>query len=227
MKTLYNKYSKVLESVEPIDSNKVRETFNKVASSYKPAEVKLAWEDFCDNIINYSESEVRRHLANFNAICETVVRPSVLDRTEDSEFQDLYPKANTAELLDTQYAEWLSEITYKSFYKTISSYYDQYKSGDLVISRDFMFQLIKAISSCITHLAIEAEQKNSAILLFETYFDSLVNCLNNVVHASTEEDVLASYSYMVSFINLNEDFVSETGTDMVENIEQNLDDMEI
>lgn len=220
-------YSKFIEGISPIDPSNIRKVYNAINSVRKPVDVQLAWESFCSNMINSSEKEVCQGLAEFNAICEKAIKPKVLNKAEDTEFQEVYPKANTAELLEEQYKEWLSEVSYKSFYKTIASYYDQFNSGDLIISRDFMFQLIKAISSCITHLSIEAEQKNSAILLFETYYDSLINCLNNVVHASTEEDVLASYSYMVDFINLGDNLLSEDDSDGVENIEQNLDDMEI
>lgn len=222
-----NDYSKFSENISPIELSEVRKVYRYINSVKKPVDIQIAWESFCNSMVGSSDQEICEGLAEFKVVCEKAIKPKVLDKSEDTEFQDVYPKANTAELLEDQYKEWLSEVTYKSFYKTIASYYDEFNSGDLIISRDFMFQLIKAISSCITHLAIEAEQKNSAILLFESYYDSLVNCLNNVVHASTEEDVLASYSYMVDFINLDRDLLSDEESDGVENIEQNLDDLEI
>ena len=120
-----------------------------------------------------------------------------------SSFEETYPEVNPKEAIYTTYNEWLNLAKSKQFYKTIAYYYDEFQKGNLnFISRDFLWKFAKSVSSAITHLFIEAEQKSEAIILVETYYDSLVDCMNSIVYARDAEDIQTIFLYMVDFLGI-------------------------
>ena len=126
------------------------------------------------------------------------------DTTETS-FEEEFPKIDADKLLEVQYSNWLSEIKNKTFYKIVRGYQVEEQGGSLNFNdRTFLWKLLKAISSCITHLAIEVELHPESLILFEEYYDGLVACMNNVVHARNQSDVQASYMYMLDMLSLSD-----------------------
>lgn len=123
-------------------------------------------------------------------------------------FSEKYPEA-TESLLKEVYEEWLQSIKGKPFVKTIRNAYELYMSNTLnFLDRDFLWKFIKAISSCLTHLLIEGEQREEALCLVDKYYDSIIQCLNGVVHASDREDVVTSFRYMAEFLGIAKEFSS-------------------
>lgn len=131
--------------------------------------------------------------------------PEEMSDGEES-FANKYPTVDAQEVLNDSYKEWLMSVESKPFYKTIKGYYEMSLSGYLnYMERSFLWKFLKAISSAITHLLIEGEQKEEAISLVEKYYDSLVQCMNSVVHATDKEAVSQAFQYMIEFLNLVEE----------------------
>jgi len=132
-----------------------------------------------------------------------------LGKNEET-FQSKYPNVDAKETLKRVYVEWIDAMSNKPFYKTIAAFYDMAKMNQLnFVDRAFLWKFLKAISSCITHLLIEGEQKEESICLVDMYFDSLNECLLNSIHAKSKDDVIQSFLYMVSFLGLNRDVHSD------------------
>ncbi len=132
-----------------------------------------------------------------------------LGPNEDT-FANKYPNVDEKEVLKKCYVSWLDAMTTKPFFKTISSFYELAKINQLnFIDRSFLWNFLKAISSCITHLLIEGAQREEAICLVDTYFDSLNDCLQTTIHAKSKDDVIQAFLYMISFLGLNRDIHSE------------------
>ena len=124
----------------------------------------------------------------------------------DLSFVDLYPDLDHDQLLSDLYDSFMEKVKSKSFYKTILFYRNDYAIDMLPVDEpSFLWQLVKSISSAITHLTIEAEQNQAASYLFETFYDGLVDCLNNVVHAKDESDIIVAFEHMLNFLNLSID----------------------
>lgn len=124
----------------------------------------------------------------------------------DLSFVDLYPDLDHDQLLSDLYDSFMEKVKSKSFYKTILFYRNDYATDMLPVDEpSFLWQLVKSISSAITHLTIEAEQNQAASYLFETFYDGLVDCLNNVVHAKDESDIIVAFEHMLNFLNLSID----------------------
>ena len=132
-----------------------------------------------------------------------------LGKNEET-FQSKYPEVDSKEVLKKSYVTWLDSMTNKPFFKAIASFYDQAKKNQLnFVDRTFLWNFLKAISSCITHLLIEGAQREEAICLVDTYFDSLSDCLQSTIHAKSKDDVIQAFLYMVSFLGLNRDIHGE------------------
>lgn len=143
-----------------------------------------------------------------------------LGKNEET-FANKYPNVDEKEVLKKSYVTWLDAMTNKPFFKTIASFYDMAKMNQLnFVDRAFLWKFLKAISSCITHLLIEGEQREESICLVDTYFDSLNDCLLSTIHAKSKDDVIQSFLYMVSFLGLNRDVHGEIETLAVENSEE-------
>lgn len=128
-----------------------------------------------------------------------------LGKNEET-FANKYPDVNEKEVLKKCYVTWLDAMVNKPFFKTIASFYDLAKMNQLnFVDRSFLWNFLKAISSCITHLLIEGAQREEAICLVDTYFDSLSDCLQSTIHAKSKDDVIQAFLYMVSFLGLNRD----------------------
>ena len=128
-------------------------------------------------------------------------------------FANKYPDVDEKEVLKRCYVGWLDAMTNKPFFKTIASFYDSAKMNQLnFVDRAFLWKFLKAISSCITHLLIEGEQREESICLVDTYFDSLNDCMLSTIHAKSKDDVIQSFLYMVSFLGLNRDVNGEIET---------------
>jgi len=135
-----------------------------------------------------------------------------LGKNEET-FANKYPNVDEREVLKKSYVTWLDAMTNKPFFKTIASFYDLAKMNQLnFVDRAFLWKFLKAISSCITHLLIEGEQREESICLVDTYFDSLNDCLLSTIHAKSKDDVVQSFLYMVSFLGLNRDVHGEIET---------------
>lgn len=137
---------------------------------------------------------------------------STLGKNEDS-FENKYPEVDAQEVLKKCYVNWLDSMTNKPFFKTVASFYDLAKQNQLnFVDRAFLWKFLKAVSSCITHILIEGEQREESICLVDTYFDSLNDCLLSTIHAKTKDDVIQAFLYMVSFLGLNRDVHGEIET---------------
>ena len=135
-----------------------------------------------------------------------------LGKNEET-FANKYPDVNEKEVLKKCYVTWLDAMVNKPFFKTIASFYDLAKMNQLnFVDRSFLWNFLKAISSCITHLLIEGAQREEAICLVDTYFDSLSDCLQSTIHAKSKDDVIQAFLYMVSFLGLNRDIHGNTET---------------
>ena len=131
-----------------------------------------------------------------------------LGKNEET-FATKYPTVDAKETLKKVYVQWLDAMSNKAFFKTIAAFYDMAKMNQLnFIDRAFLWKFLKAVSSCITHLLIEGEQREESVCLVDTYFDSLNECLLNTIHAKSKDDVIQSFLYMVSFLGLNRDIHS-------------------
>lgn len=141
-----------------------------------------------------------------------------LGKNEET-FAHKYPEVDEKEVLKKCYVSWLDAMTNKPFFKTIASFYDLAKMNQLnFVDRSFLWNFLKAISSCITHLLIEGAQREEAICLVDTYFDSLSDCLQTTIHAKSKDDVIQAFLYMVSFLGLNRDIHGNVETlDVEEN----------
>jgi hypothetical protein len=129
-----------------------------------------------------------------------------LEDDGQSSFEEEYPEEDADTILETLYEDWLAQVRNKPFVKTIRGYHDVQQRGGLnILDREFLWRLIKAISSCITHVVIEAEQRVESIILVQTYYDGLVGCMNTVVHAADQEDVMRSFQYMVDFLGISKE----------------------
>ena len=136
---------------------------------------------------------------------EDADNPDELGKNEDS-FEHKYPDVDAKETLKKSYVTWLDSMTNKPFFKTMAAFYDLAKMNQLnFVDRAFLWKFLKAVSSCITHLLIEGEQREESICLVDTYFDSLNDCLLSTIHAKDKDDVIQSFLYMVSFLGLNRD----------------------
>lgn len=125
---------------------------------------------------------------------------------EEETFSNKYPNVDGEEVLKQTYNDWLENINKKPFYKAIEGYYNQKLSGSLnYLERGFLWKFMKAISSAITHLLIEGEQKEEAIYLVQKYYDSLAACLDKVIHAADKEDVIQAFDFMVEFLGILSD----------------------
>ena len=143
---------------------------------------------------------------------ETSEDENALGKNEDT-FENKYPDVDAQEILKKCYVNWLDSMTNKPFFKTIASFYDLAKQNQLnFVDRAFLWKFLKAVSSCITHILIEGEQREESICLVDTYFDSLNDCLLSTIHAKTKDDVIQSFLYMVSFLGLNRDVHGEIET---------------
>ncbi len=128
----------------------------------------------------------------------------------DQTFANKYPEVDADDILVKAYDSWLSSMKIKPFYKTLRTYYEYYLANTLnFLDRDFLWGLIKAISSCITHLVIEGQQKEEALTLVDKYYDSLVHCMNTTVHATDKGDVVSSFQYMVDFLGIVDEYSNE------------------
>ena len=135
-----------------------------------------------------------------------------LGKNEET-FANKYPDVDQKETLKKCYVTWLDSMTNKPFFKTVASFYDLAKMNQLnFVDRAFLWKFLKAISSCITHLLIEGEQREESVCLVDTYFDSLNDCLLSTIHAKSKDDVIQSFLYMVSFLGLNRDVHGEVET---------------
>ena len=133
-----------------------------------------------------------------------------LGKNEET-FSNKYPEVNEEETLKKVYEEWIENVRNKPFYKTIESYYASAQAETLnYVDRNFLWKLIKAISSCLTHLFIEGEQKEESLCLVDRYYDSLINCLNSVVHANAKEDVVNSFIYIVDLLGLSNELLNKS-----------------
>ena len=130
--------------------------------------------------------------------------------TNEDTFSNKYPNVDEKEVLKKSYVVWLDAMTNKPFFKTIAAFYDLAKMNQLnFVDRAFLWKFLKAISSCITHLLIEGEQREESICLVDSYFASLNDCLLSTIHAKSKDDVIQSFLYMVSFLGLNRDIHGE------------------
>lgn len=128
----------------------------------------------------------------------------------DQTFANKYPEVDAEATLVKSYDNWLSSMKIKPFYKTLRTYYEYYLANTLnFLDREFLWGLIKAISSCITHLIIEGEQKEEAMTLVDKYYDSLVHCMNTTIHATDKGDVVSSFQYMVDFLGIVDEYSTE------------------
>ena len=135
-----------------------------------------------------------------------------LGKNEET-FSNKYPDVDEKEVLKKCYVVWLDAMVNKPFFKTIASFYDMAKKNQLnFVDRSFLWNFLKAISSCITHLLIEGAQREEAICLVDSYFDSLSDCLQSTIHAKSKDDVIQAFLYMVSFLGLNRDVHGEVET---------------
>ena len=135
-----------------------------------------------------------------------------LGKNEET-FSNKYPEVDEVEVLKKCYVTWLDVMVNKPFYKTIASFYDLAKMNQLnFVDRSFLWNFLKAISSCITHLLIEGAQREEAICLVDKYFDSLSDCLQSTIHAKSKDDVIQAFLYMVSFLGLNRDIHGDIET---------------
>lgn len=122
---------------------------------------------------------------------------------EEETFGNKYPEVDGAAVLQQSYNDWLENISRKPFYKVIEGFYSQKLSGSLnYLERGFLWKFMKSISSAITHLLIEGEQKEEAIYLVQKYYDSLSACLDKVIHAADKEDVIQAFDFMVEFLGI-------------------------
>lgn len=131
--------------------------------------------------------------------------PSKDDESDSSEtsFEETYPEVDADSTLEMCYERWLAEIENKPFFKTIKNYKTVYLANRLdVLDRTFLLRLIKAVSSLITHIVIEAELRPEAIVLLERYYDDLVSCMNLVVHSADKEDIYQAFTYVLEFLQL-------------------------
>ena len=143
---------------------------------------------------------------------EEEAEDDTLGKNEET-FANKYPNVDAKECLKKCYVTWLDSMTNKPFFKTIASFYDLAKMNQLnFVDRAFLWKFLKAISSCITHILIEGEQREESICLVDTYFDSLNDCLLSTIHAKSKDDVIQSFLYMVSFLGLNRDVHGEVET---------------
>lgn len=132
-----------------------------------------------------------------------------LGKNEET-FANKYPDVDEKEVLKKSYVTWLDAMVNKPFFKTIANFYDLAKMNQLnFVDRSFLWNFLKAVSSCITHLLIEGAQREEAICLVDSYFDSLNDCLNTTIHAKSKDDVIQAFLYMVSFLGLNRDVHGE------------------
>ena len=137
--------------------------------------------------------------------------------SNEETFANKYPDVDQKEILKKCYVTWLDEMTSKPFFKTIVSFYDLAKKNQLnFVDRSFLWNFLKAISSCITHLLIEGAQREEAVCLVDMYFDSLSDCLQATIHAKSKDDVIQAFLYMVSFLGLNRDVHSDTGNSEIQ-----------
>lgn len=160
--------------------------------------------------------------ANANDLADATSVDMEDDEAEDEEdtlgkneetFANKYPDVDAKECLKKCYVTWLDSMTNKPFFKTIASFYDLAKMNQLnFVDRAFLWKFLKAVSSCITHILIEGEQREESICLVDTYFDSLNDCLLSTIHAKSKDDVIQSFLYMVSFLGLNRDVHGEVET---------------
>ena len=201
---LYSLYKYFEENKDSFESLTEAEDDNALATSFDAtSDTEDVPEDFSDDSEDDSSEEDEE-----------------LGRNEET-FDNKYPEVNQEETLKKVYDEWLVEVSNKPFYKTVESYYQSSQSGTLnFVDRNFLWKLIKAISSCITHLFIEGEQKEEAICLVDKYYDSLINCLNSVVHASSKEDVSNAFLYMVDFLGFVREDEEATDNDTNEEIDK-------
>ena len=140
--------------------------------------------------------------------------------SNEETFANKYPDVDQKELLKKCYVTWLDEMTSKPFFKTIASFYDLAKKNQLnFVDRSFLWNFLKAISSCITHLLIEGAQREEAVCLVDMYFDSLSDCLQATIHAKSKDDVIQAFLYMISFLGLNRDVHSDTGNSEIQDTE--------
>lgn len=192
------------------------EAYKEIALSQSEAEAF----PYLSSLYNYFSGNPLKEADDFDA--EIANAPEVnSDGEEDSlenldlpdgqeTFSNKYPEVDLPSLLERTYNDWILGIKGKPFYKTIRSYYEIHLSGSLnFLDREFLWKLLKAISSCITHLLIEGEQKEEALCLIEKYYDSLIQCLNSVIHAADREDVVSSFNYMVDFLGISKEFAKE------------------
>lgn len=61
--------------------------------------------------------------------------------------------------------------------------------------------------------------------LFEVFYDGLVDCLNSVVHAKEDSDVVAAYEHMLNFLSLGIEDKDDEGADS-ENLDGREDDFD-
>lgn len=162
-----------------------------------------------ENGTSDENSEVPEDLGDLESPPDELVEPEEGSEQENGiSFSEKYPET-TESLLKTIYEEWVQSVKNKPFVKTIRSAYELYMSNTLnFLDRDFLWRFIKAISSCLTHLLIEGEQREEALCLVDKYYDSIVQCLNGVVHASDREDVVTSFRYMTEFLGIAKEFAS-------------------
>lgn len=124
---------------------------------------------------------------------------------EEETFTNKYPNVDADSLLVQAYDNFILSVKEKTFYKTIENYYELQTRGALnFVERKFLWRFLKAISSAITHLLIEGEQKEESITLVDKYYDSLVTCMNKVVHAADKQDVIQAFNYMIEFLGIAE-----------------------
>ena len=129
---------------------------------------------------------------------------------EEETFASKYPQVDTETILLSTYRDWILGVKGKPFFKTLVAFYEDSQAGLLNFTdRIFLWKFIKAISSCLTHLLIEGEQREEALCLVDKYYDSLIHCLNSVVHAADKEDVISSFQYMVDFLGISKNLESE------------------
>ena len=178
-------------------------------------------------IAGVTVNEAEDDLEGFDQIstgdAEETLPEDELGKNEET-FANKYPNVDEKEVLKKSYVTWLDAMTNKPFFKTIASFYDLAKMNQLnFVDRAFLWKFLKAISSCITHLLIEGEQREESICLVDSYFDSLNDCLLSTIHAKSKDDVIQSFLYMVSFLGLNRDVHGEIETIDVgasENVEE-------
>ena len=219
VETALSKASKVIKEDTDINSDDILAEIDVIKmfafdQSVDIEHLNQGFDNIFGRFLEIRESFNSKYNNSHNAICESLndVDGSETEEPEystalkvETSFEEEYPFVNKEDLLTAQYEAFINEVDNKPFFKIIKKYFEDYLMNRLdVVNRDFLWDLIKAISSTITHLAIEAGNKPSSILLFESYYNSLVSCLNNVVHASNDDDILASYEWMTNFLGIGE-----------------------